>query len=226
MESITQSLFALRDEEYAGFQAKLTPTLDPGLFIGVRVPEIRKLAKTLKNSSDAQRFLQTLPHKYFDENVLHGVLISQIKDFDSAMEETNRFLPYMDNWAVCDITSPSVFKKHRSELIGPIRKWAGSNEVYTVRFGVEMLMSHFLDEAFKPEYLDIPAGIQSDEYYVNMMIAWFFATALAKQWDSAVPYIENRQLAAWTHNKTIQKAIESYRIPEEQKNYLRTLKIK
>ena len=226
MKSITESLFELRDEEYAKFQAKLTPSVDPELFIGVRVPNVRKLAKLLKNDSDAQAFLRELPHKYYDENMLHGLLISEIKDFDKAIEETNRFLPYIDNWAVCDIMSPKVFKKHKAELIDSIRKWVSSSETYTIRFGIEMLMSHYLDDDFRAEYLDIPAVIRSEEYYVNMMIAWFFATALAKQWESTIPYIENNRLDKWTHNKTIQKAVESYRITDEQKMYLKTLKTK
>ena len=226
MESITESLFGLRDAEYAKFQAKLTPSVKPELFIGVRVPEVRKLAKHLKNTPDAEAFLRELPHRYYDENMLHGLLVSEIKDFDLAIEETDRFLPYIDNWAVCDIMSPKVFKRHRAELIDSIRKWTGSDETYTVRFGIEMLMSHYLDEDFKPEYLDIPASVRSGEYYVNMMIAWFFATALAKQWDSTVPYLENRRLDKWTHNKTITKALESYRITDERKAYLITLRVK
>lgn len=225
MKSITESLFELRDEEYAKFQAKLTPSVDPELFIGVRVPAVRKLAKSLMNKPDAEAFLQELPHKYYDENMLHGLLISEIKDFDKAIEATNRFLPYVDNWAVCDIMSPKVFKKHKAELLAVIRKWVASNETYTIRFGIEMLMSHYLDDDFKPEYLGIPAEVKSEEYYVRMMIAWFFATALAKQWESAVFYIENHQLDQWTHNKSIQKAVESYRITDEQKTYLKTLKV-
>ena len=226
MKSITEALFELRDEKYAEFQAKLTPSVAPELFIGVRVPKVRKLAKLLKNDSGIEAFMGELPHKYYDENMLHGLLISEIKDFDKAVAETNRFLPYIDNWAVCDIMSPKVFKKHKAELIDNIRKWVGSNETYTIRFGIEMLMSHYLDDDFRTEYLDIPAEIRSEEYYVNMMIAWFFATALAKQWGSAIIYIEDNRLDRWTHNKAIQKAVESYRITDEQKMYLKTLKIK
>ncbi len=226
MKSITKLLFELRDEEYAKFQAKLTPSVNPKLFIGVRVPEVRKLAKLLKDDVSAKKFLKELPHKYYDENMLHGLLISEIKDYDTAIYETNRFLPYVDNWAVCDIMSPKVFKKHKIELINIIKKWIKSKETYTIRFGIEMLMSHYLDEDFKIEYLDIVSKIRSKEYYVNMMIAWFFATALAKQWESAISYIENDSLDKWVHNKTIQKAIESYRITDKQKEYLKTLKIK
>ena len=226
MKTIEDLLFGLRDAEYAAFQAKLTPSVDKELFIGVRVPEVRKLAKQLKNDPIASEFIHELPHKYYDENMLHGLLVSEIKDFDKAIEETDRFLPYVDNWAVCDIMSPKAFKKHKAELVDNIRKWVSSNETYTIRFGIEMLMSHYLDDDFRPEYLDIPAAIRSEEYYVNMMIAWFFATALAKQWETTVPYIENNRLDKWTHNKTIQKAVESNRITDEQKTYLRTLKIK
>ena len=225
MKSITKLLFELRDEKYAQFQAKLTPSVDPKLFIGVRVPEVRKLAKTLKDNPEVEKYLKELPHKYYDENMLHGLLISEIKDFDMAIEETNRFLPYVDNWAVCDIMSPKVFKKHKEELIKYIKKWTKSKQTYTIRFGIEMLMSHYLDEDFKEEYLDIVAKVKSKEYYVNMMIAWYFATALAKKWDSTISYIEENKLDKWVHNKTIQKAIESYRITDKQKDYLRTLKI-
>lgn len=226
VKDIEKLLFELRDEKYAAFQAKLTPSVDPSLFIGVRVPEVRKLAKQLKNDPVAEEFLKELPHKYYDENMLHGLLVSEIKDYDRAIDETDRFLPYVDNWAVCDIMSPKVFKKHKAELLDKIKEWSSSSETYTIRFGLEMLMSHYLDDDFRAEYLEIPAGVRSEEYYVNMMIAWFFATALTKQWDSTIPYIEGNRLDKWTHNKTIQKAIESYRITDEQKTYLRTLKLK
>ena len=223
MKEIEDLLFELRDEEYAAFQAKLTPTVDKELFIGVRVPEVRKLAKQLKNSPTAEEFLKELPHKYYDENMLHGLLISEIKDYERAAEETDCFLPYVDNWAVCDIMSPKVFGKHKPELLKKIREWTASEKTYTVRFGIEMLMSHFLDKDFKPEHLEIPASVHSEEYYVNMMIAWYFATALAKQWDAAITYLEQKKLGDWVHNKTIQKARESYRRTDEQKIYLKTL---
>lgn len=224
MEAIRELLFELRDEGYAAFQAKLTPTVVPERFIGVRVPQVRALAKRLKNDARTEAFLKELPHQYYDEDMLHGLLISQIADFDEAIGELERFLPYVDNWAVCDVLSPKVFKKHKAELIGYIRKWISAEEAYTVRFGIEMLMSHYLDDDFKKEYPELVAGVKSGEYYVNMMIAWFFATALAKQWESIIPYVENRRLDPWTHNRTIQKAVESYRITEEQKAYLKTLR--
>lgn len=224
MTEIQNKLFELKDEKYAEFQAKLTPTVPREAFIGVRVPLVRKLAKELKGSEAAHAFLSCLPHDYYDENMLHGLLISELKDYDVCLAETKRFLPFIDNWAVCDILSPKVFRKHRPELIEEIKKWAASEDEYTVRFGIEMLMSHFLDDAFKPDYLAIPAGVVRDEYYINMMLAWFFATALSKQWDSAIPYLRENRLGTWVHNKTIQKAIESYRITDEQKEYLRTLR--
>lgn len=215
-----------KDEEYGDFQAKLTPGIPRDLFIGVRVPNLRKLAKAYMKDSDSQVFLEELPHKYYDENMLHGLLLSEIKDYEECVAKVDEFLPYVDNWAVCDIMSPKVFKKHKSELINTIREWSASSHTYTCRFGMEMLMSHFLDDDFLPEYLEIPASVISDEYYVNMMIAWFFATALAKQWDATIPYIEDRRLGKWVHNKTIQKSIESFRITPEQKDYLRGLKVK
>ena len=223
MESIEKALFDLRDAEYAAFQARLTPSVSPESFIGVRVPEVRKLAGQLKNDPSVSQFLHELPHRYYDENMLHGLLISEIKNYDTVIIETDRFLPYVDNWAVCDTMSPKVFRKHKTELIGKIREWAGSDKTYTIRFGIEMLMSHYLDECFLPEYLEIPAAVHSDEYYVNMMISWFFATALSKQWEAAIPYLSDNRLDKWTHNKTIQKARESYRITDEQKTVLKAL---
>lgn len=222
--TIQERLFELQDKEYALFQSKLTPSVAPDKFIGVRVPEVRKLAKEYAKSDEAAEFLKILPHEYYDENMLHGLLVSEIKNYDQAVSLTDAFLPYVDNWAVCDIMSPKIFKKHKAELIGKIREWTVSEKTYTCRFGIEMLMSHFLDEDFEADNLKIPAAVRSDEYYVNMMIAWFFATALAKQWDATIPYIEQNKLDVWVHNKTIQKARESYRITEEQKEYLKSLK--
>lgn len=219
-------LFELQDKKYAEFQAKLIPTIDKECIIGVRVPEIRKLAKQLFKEKNYEEFLRELPHKYYDEMLLHGLLIAEIKDYEICLREVNRFLPHVDNWAVCDILSPKVFGKNKEALLEQIKIWAASKEVYTCRFGMEMLMSHFLDGDFKPEYLELPAGVRSEEYYVNMMTAWFFATALAKQWEATIPYIEGGRLDVWTHNKTIQKARESYRITEEQKKYLNGLKRK
>ena len=226
MTTIQKKLFELQDNEYALFQAKLTPTVKTELFIGVRVPACRALAKELykNDTEEVKRFLSELPHKYYDENMIHGLLISEIKDFDICISKLEEFLPYVDNWAVCDIMSPKCFKKHKKELLPFIKAWTKSSEEYTIRFGLEMLMSHFLDDDFKPEHLAIAASIHSDKYYVNMMIAWFFATALAKQWDSVIGYIEGDKLDEWVHNKTIQKARESNRISDEQKRYLNELK--
>ncbi|MCQ2499931.1 MAG: DNA alkylation repair protein [Lachnospiraceae bacterium] len=224
--TILERLFALQDKEYAVFQSKLTPGIEPELFIGVRVPEARKLAKALKNDSETDSFIRSLPHTYYDENMLHGLILSEIKEYDSCIQAVDAFLPYVDNWAVCDIMSPKVFRKHKAELIHKIREWSASEATYTCRFGMEMLMTHYLDEEFDPAYLDIPADVHSDEYYVKMMQAWFFATALAKQWDAVIPYIQEQRLDQWVHNKTIQKARESYRITPEQKEYLKGLKIK
>ena len=221
---ILEKLYSMQDKNYALFQAKLTPNIPPEKFIGVRVPECRRLAKSLSKESDISAFLDSLPHSYYDENILHALLISEIKDYYKCIYELERFLPYVDNWAVCDIISPKPFKKHKDTLIVKIKEWSASNHTYTCRFGLRMLMSHFLDEDFKPEYLDIPASINSDEYYINMMKAWFFATALAKQWDSSISYIQEKRLDEWTHKKTIQKAIESYRITKEQKDLLKTLR--
>ncbi len=221
---ITNKLFELRDEKYAIFSSKLTPNIKKDNVIGVRVPIIRKLAKEYLKNEESKYFLNTLPHKYYDENMLHGLLISEIKDYDECINYLDKFLPYVDNWAVCDIMSPKVFKKNKDKLINKIKTWSKSKNTYTCRFALGMLMSYFLDEDFKREYLEIPVSIHSDEYYINMMIAWFYATSLAKQWDSTIPYLENNKLDKWIHNKTIQKAKESYRITQSQKEYLNNLK--
>lgn len=226
VKEIQDKLFELRDEKYAAFQAKLIPTASPEQIIGVRVPKVRELAKALVKEGGYDDFLKTLPHDYYDEDMLHGAILTEIKDYEKAVTEIDRFLPYVNNWAVCDTVSPKAFKKNKPALLGKIREWMASDKTYTIRFGMEMLMSHFLDADFKPEYLEGPANIRSDEYYVNMMTAWFFATALAKQWDATLPYIENNRLDTWTHNKSIQKARESYRITPEQKELLNKLKRK
>jgi len=219
-------LFEMRDEQYAIFQAKLTPGVPEESFIGIRVPQLRSFAKEYIKEEEHKQFLQHLPHLYYDENMLHGLLISVKKDYEECITLTDAFLPYVDNWAVCDIMSPKVFAKHKAELIEKIRVRSKSSHTYTCRFGLEMLMSHFLDQDFNPNYLEIPAEARSSEYYIKMMVAWFFATALAKQWDATIPYLTEQRLAPWTHNKTIQKACESYRITPEQKELLRTLRVK
>ena len=224
-DTIREKLFELQDTSYGAFQAKLIPTIDPETVIGVRTPALRKLAKELSKEPEISTFLLELPHRYFEENQLHAFIISGIKDYETCMEQTERFLPFIDNWATCDQFTPNVFKKHRLDLLNHIHIWIRSEKTYTVRFAVGMLMRHFLDDSFDPSYLDMASEVRSEEYYVNMMTAWFFATALAKQYDAAVPFIEEHRLDAWTHNKTIQKATESYRITPEQKEYLRSLKI-
>ena len=218
-------LFQLQDKGYHDFQSKLIPTIPVETIIGVRIPTIRKLAKEYGKDPESVEFLKQLPHTYYDENILHALLVAEIKDYEVCVKEVERFLPYVDNWAVCDIFSPKVFRKNKDKLIDKIREWTASGPSYTCRFGMGMLMTHFLDEDFRVEYLEIPATVHSEEYYVNMMIAWFYATALAKQWDATIGYIEDQRLDTWTHNKTIQKARESYRITPEQKEYLKTLKM-
>lgn len=215
---IKKELWKLQDNEYKVFHARLMPTIDPDSIIGIRVPVLRKFSKEIK---DSEAFFSELPHKYYEENNLHAFLIEKISDFDLCMKETERFLPYIDNWATCDMLNPAVFGKNKEKLIEKIRIWIKSEHIYTVRFGIGMLMRYFLDSEFKEEYLEWAAGIHSDEYYVNMMLAWYFATALSKQYDETVKYIEENRLSVWIHNKTIQKAVESRRISEKTKNYLR-----
>ena len=221
---IRAELYRLQDIKYRDFQSKLIPTVSPDNFIGVRTPELRKLAKLVGKRDDVDTFLKELPHTFFDENQIHAFIISGMKDYAACLEAVDRFLPYVDNWATCDQMSPKVFRKHRGELLEPVRRWMKSDETYTIRFGIGMLMEHFLDEDFEPEYVQMVAGIRSEEYYVNMMIAWYFATALAKQYETVLPYIEEHRLDSWTHNKTIQKSVESFRISLEQKEHLRSLK--
>ena len=225
-DSIREELFRLQDVEYRDFQKKLIPTVDPESVIGVRTPELRKLAKDLYRQPEAAEFLNTLPHEYFDENQLHAFMISEEKDFDRCIVEVEAFLPYVDNWATCDQLSPKAFGKNKDRLLLHIRNWIESDHTYTKRFAIGMLMQHYLDDDFDPDYPEIVAKVRSEEYYVNMMIAWYFATALAKQYDAAIPYIEGQRLDVWTHNKAIQKARESRRITPEQKEHLKTLKRK
>lgn len=223
--SIPERLYALRDIGYADFQSKLVPNIPRERFIGVRTPDMRKLAKQLAKEENAQAFMADVPHAYYDENILHALLIGESRDYEACIRALDAFLPYVDNWAVCDILSPKVLSKNKPDLLERIRGWIASAHPYTCRFGMEMLMTWFLDADFQSEYLELPAGVRSEEYYVRMMVAWFFATALAKQWDAAIPYLQQARLDRWTHHKTIQKAIESYRIPQERKAYLRTLRL-
>ena len=230
-DEIRNKLFTLQDKKYRDFQSKLIPTVDIDNVIGVRTPELRKYAKELSKREDIKDFLNVLPHKYFDENQLHAFIVSEIKDFDLCIKEVCCFLPFVDNWATCDqmspkiLMSPKIFKKHHSELLKYIKEWLSSDKTYVVRFAIGMLMEHFLNEDFDITYPERITKIKSNEYYVNMMIAWYFATALAKQYNLVLPFIENKRLESWTHNKTIQKAVESNRITDEQKAYLKKLKV-
>ncbi len=224
--NITEELLNLQDLEYKKFHSKLMPNINPDTVIGVRIPHIRKLAKNIENCTQTAEFLKTLPHIYYEENNLHAFLICQINDFDKCIEELNKFLPYIDNWATCDSLRPKCFKNNTEKLLREIENWLSSKHTYTVRFGIEMLMTYYLDEKFEQKFLKRVSKIKSSEYYINMMIAWYFATALSKQWDSTFPYIIENKLPVWVHNKTIQKAIESYRITKEQKQILKGLRRK
>ena len=223
---ITEYLLTLKDKKNAILESKLTPGLDIKNIIGIKIPVLRNIAKQYMKDEELKQFLTSLPHKYLDENILHGLLISELKDYDECLNELERFLPYVDNWMVCDTISPKVFKKNKDLVIKKIKEWSKSKDTYTCRFAIKILMSNYLDKDFKKEYLDIPTHVHSDEYYINMMIAWYYATALAKQWDDTIPYIEQNKLDTWVHNKTIQKAKESFRITEKQKEYLSNLKRK
>ncbi len=225
MTNVQERLFAMQDREFCEFQAKLCPSVAEGTMIGVRTPLLRSMAKELIKSGEADAFLAELPHRYFEENQLHAFIISELKSYDRVIEELERFLPQVDNWATCDQMSPKVFKKHPAQLPAQIEAWLRSEHPYTIRFGIGTLMQHYLDGEFKPEYPERLAQMRSEEYYVNMMLAWYFATALAKQYDAVLPYLTDRRLDGWVHNKTIQKARESYRITPEQKEYLKSLKI-
>ena len=224
IQDIQTELFALQDKQFRAFHTKLIPTVDPDCVIGVRTPALRKLAKKYSTHPEIGDFFKSTPHRYFDENQVHAFMISELKDFGQCIHEVNHFLPYVDNWATSDQLSPKVFKKHHSELFQHIQTWIQSNHTYTVRFGIGMLMQHYLDEDFDISYPEMLTHIHSDEYYINMMIAWYFATALAKRYEQVLPWLEHNRLDPWTHNKTIQKAIESYRITNTQKAYLKSLK--
>lgn len=225
-DAVFQRLSELSDPTYRDFHAGLIPNISPETILGVRVPALRKLARELRGSAEAQEFMAALPHEYYDENCLHGLLINDIKDFGATVSALDAFLPYVDNWAVCDLISPRSFKSRPPELAAHVRRCLESSHSYTVRFGIGVLMSFYLDVGFEPAQLEAVAERCCEEYYVNMMVAWYFATALAKQPEAALPYIENRRLSRWTHNKAIQKSIESRRIPDETKAYLKTLRWK
>lgn len=220
---IQKELFKLQDLKYKEFEAMLIPNVNTDLIIGIKAPALRAFSKTIK---DKDLFLKSLPHKYLEENTLHAYIISNENDFEKCIKELDEFLPFIDNWATCDSLRPKVFKKNKEKILVYIKKWLKSSYVYEVRFAIEMLMVHFLDVDFDEEYSKLVSKIKSDEYYINMMVSWYFATALSKQWESTVPYLESKKLSKWVHNKTIQKAVESFRITKSQKEYLKTLKIK
>ena len=222
---VRKRLYELKDEKYRDFHSKLMPTVDKSKIIGVRTPELRLFAKGISKTALAYEFIKMLPHDYYEENNLHAFLIETISDYDRCIAEINRFLPFVDNWATCDMMRPKIFKKHLPELLAEIEKWLKSDDVYTVRFGIEMLMCYYLDDNFSFEFSDMVSAIRSDEYYIKMMQAWYFATALAKQWDSTLPTIENGLPDAWVHNKAIQKSVESYRVTDDRKMYLKMLKM-
>ncbi|MBR4719686.1 MAG: DNA alkylation repair protein [Lachnospiraceae bacterium] len=226
LNDLEQILFQYQDTKYADFTAKLIPNLTRDKFIGIRSPEYKKILKQIKDDPVIPGFLSTLPHKWHEENCLHAALINKIKDYDECVDALEQFMPYIDNWAVNDSINPACFKKHREELIGRVQSWISSEATFTRRCGMKILMANYLDEDFKPGYLDLPADLRSDEYYVNIMTAWLFSEALVKQWDAAIVYIETHRLDAWTNNKAIQKACESYRVTDERKAYLKTLKVK
>ena len=225
MKQIVDLLLAKQDIKYRDFQAPLFPSVDKEKILGIRLPEIKKLAKEIKDQDIAVAFLNELPHNYFEENMLHAVLICLMKDYEKCLKEIEKFLPYVDNWGVCDTIIPKVFIKHKDKLLVHINRWINSKHTYTVRFAIKMLMSFYLDDSFRKEYMELVSNVKSEEYYINMMVAWYFATALAKQYDSAIKYIENKKLSPWVHNKTIQKSIESYRVSDQHKLYLKSLKV-
>ncbi len=226
ISEIRTDLLSMVDTKYAQFNAKLIPSVDAELVIGVRTPQLRKYAKQLMKSENTDEFLRNLPHKYFEENQLHAFVLSEMKCFDECIGAVETFLPFIDNWATCDQLTPRSFARHKQELLPHIYRWLSDSHEYTIRFGIKMLMSHFLDADFNPGYLSKVAAINRSEYYIMMMQAWYFATALAKQYDATLPVLQELRLSTWVHNKTIQKAIESYRITPEQKEFLRTLRRK
>lgn len=222
--SVYERLSKFKDNEYREFQSKLVPNISKDTILGVRTPDMRNIAKEVFGTKEGNDFLKKLPHKYYEENLVHFFLIAMIKDFDECIKETEKFLPYIDCWPVCDQSSPKVFKKKHEELLPYIKKWIDSDHVYTSRFGMRMLMNEFLEKDFKPEYLKWVCAKKGEDYYLKMMVAWYFATALAKQYDASIVYFEKRKLDEWCHKKAIQKAIESYRVSDEHKDYLRSLK--
>lgn len=224
ISKIREYLFNMSDSAYRDFHSRLVPGLDKERIIGVRTPILKKYAEVIAKQQGISDFLVDLPHKYYEENNLHAYIIALMSDFDSCVDALEAFLPYIDNWATCDGLRPKCFTENRDRLVPKALEWISDDRTYVKRFGIQVIMNHFLDDCFDERYNSIISSVRSDEYYVNMMVAWYFATALAKQYDKTVVYLENRMLDKWTHNKTIQKAIESYRISDETKIYLKTLK--
>lgn len=222
--TVYERLAAFADEKYRDFQSKLVPNIPKETVLGVRTPDMRKIAKEIKGTEEADAFLVQLPHEYYEENLVHFFLIAEIRNFDECVKAVETFLPYVDCWPVCDQSSPKAFARNHERLLPLIKKWIGSEHVYTARFGIRMLMNEFLGEDFRPEYLECVAAVKGEDYYIKMMVAWYFATALAKRYDESVVFIEERRLDSWTHKKAIQKAIESYRVSDEHKEYLKTLR--
>lgn len=223
-KELQHQLFTMQDLKYRDFHSRLLPGIDKETIIGIRTPILRKFAMEFRKTEESRQFLKELPHQYYEENNLHMMLISAERDYEICLEQVKAFLPYIDNWATCDLPLPKCYAKHKEELIFEIEQWMASGKTYTIRYGIGVLMRLYLDEDFRPEYLEWVISVRSEEYYVNMMIAWYLATALAKQWDATIPYLEEKRLSEWVHKKTIQKAIESYRITPEQKVYLRSLR--
>jgi hypothetical protein len=219
--SVYEMLLEAKDDKYRDFQVKLVPNISPDTIIGVRTPDMRKIAKEVFNSPEKDEFLKELPHKYYEENLVHFFIIAMIKDFDECIEKVDEFLPYVDCWPVSDQATPKTFKKNHAKLLPYIKNWIASDHVYTARFGIRMLMNEFLDDDFKDEYLELVASKEGDDYYLKMMVAWYFATALAKKYDESVKYIEERKLSDWIHKKAIQKAVESFRVTDEHKEHLK-----
>ena len=224
MDEIVSRLRQRADEGYRAFHMRLVPNVEPARILGVRGPEVRALARSLAGTPEAETFLRELPHEYYEENNLHAFLLERERDYGALIEGLNRFLPFVDNWATCDSLSPALFKKHPDGLPEQALQWMQSDQTYTVRFGIGVLMRYYLDEGFRPEYAELVAAVRSEEYYVRMMVAWYFATALAAREEDVLPYLTGRRLDPWTHRKAIQKAIESNRITPERKQFLRTLR--
>ena len=221
---VSERLAACGSEKYRDFQSKLVPNIPKETILGVRTPDMRKIAKSIEGTKEAEAFLAELPHQYYEENLVHFFLIAMVRDFDECVQLVDTFLPYVDCWPVCDQASPKVFAKNHEKLLPLIRRWIASEHVYTVRFGIRMLMNEFLGKDFRPEYLDWVAKVSGEDYYIKMMVAWYFATALAKKYEASVVYIEDNRLEPWTHNKAIQKAVESRRVSDEHKDHLKTFR--